>query len=151
MLYREMTSWYDRNIVRKNIVIRYNFSKSLQLYNTLEGFFHPTLTLIMIDSYNLTLVVSPCVVSTVVALENRHLVFRRRHFCALLCLLGNFACFFVVCRLFFKIIIFSKNSFRNTIRLANSLDPNQAQHFVGPDLGPNCLQRLSADSISRQS
>ena len=27
-----------------------------------------------------------------------------------------------------------------------SLDPDQAQHFVGPDLGPNCLQRLSADN-----
>ena len=25
--------------------------------------------------------------------------------------------------------------------MANSLDPDQARHFVGPDLGPNCLQR----------
>ena len=25
------------------------------------------------------------------------------------------------------------------------MDPDQARHFVGPDLGPNCLQRLSAD------
>ena len=29
---------------------------------------------------------------------------------------------------------FSKNSFRNTIRLSNSLDPDQAWHIVGPDL-----------------
>ena len=29
--------------------------------------------------------------------------------------------------------------------MSNSLDSDQAQHFVGPDLGPNCLQRLSAD------
>ena len=29
--------------------------------------------------------------------------------------------------------------------MANSLDPGQARHFVWPDLGPNCLQRLSAD------
>ena len=29
--------------------------------------------------------------------------------------------------------------------MSNSLDPDQARHFVGPDLGPNCLQRLSAD------
>ena len=29
--------------------------------------------------------------------------------------------------------------------MSNSLDPDQAQQFVGPDLGPNCLQRLSAD------
>ena len=25
------------------------------------------------------------------------------------------------------------------------LDPDQARHVVGPDLGPNCLQGLSAD------
>ena len=31
----------------------------------------------------------------------------------------------------------------------NSLDPDQARHFVGPDLGPNCLQRLSGDNKSR--
>ena len=29
--------------------------------------------------------------------------------------------------------------------MSNSLDPDQYQHFVGPDLGPNCLQRVSAD------
>ena len=34
----------------------------------------------------------------------------------------------------------------NTIRVSNSLDPDQARHFVRPDLGPNCLQRLSADN-----
>ena len=28
--------------------------------------------------------------------------------------------------------------------MSNSLDPDQAGHFVGPDLGRNCLQRLSA-------
>ena len=27
------------------------------------------------------------------------------------------------------------------------MDPNQALHFVGPDLGPNCLQRLTSDNI----
>ena len=26
------------------------------------------------------------------------------------------------------------NSFRNTIRVSNGLDPDQDQHFVGPDL-----------------
>ena len=36
----------------------------------------------------------------------------------------------------------------NTIRVSNSLDPDQARHFVGPDLGPNCLQRLSAAATS---
>ena len=26
--------------------------------------------------------------------------------------------------------------------MSNSLESDQAQHFVGPDLGPNCLQKL---------
>ena len=30
------------------------------------------------------------------------------------------------------------------------MDLDQARHFVRPDLGPNCLQRLSADDTSRQ-
>ena len=34
--------------------------------------------------------------------------------------------------------------------MSNNLDPDQAQHFVGPDLGPNCLQWLSADDTCRQ-
>ena len=33
--------------------------------------------------------------------------------------------------------------------MSNSLDPDQARH-VGPDLDPNCLQRLTADDTSRQ-
>ena len=41
--------------------------------------------------------------------------------------------------LFFK-LTFSKTPFRNTIRVSNSLDPDQARRFVGPDLDPNCLQ-----------
>ena len=36
-----------------------------------------------------------------------------------------------------------------TCRVANRLDLDQARHFVGPDLAPNCLHRLSADDISR--
>ena len=39
----------------------------------------------------------------------------------------------------------SKNYFRNTIRVTNGLDPGQDGHSVGPDLNPNCLQRLSVD------
>ena len=45
---------------------------------------------------------------------------------------------------------FSKNSFRNTIRVSNSSEPDQARQNVGPGLGLNCLQRLSADDTSRQ-
>ena len=48
-------------------------------------------------------------------------------------------------KFFFKIIFFFKNCLRNTIRESNSFDPDQDRHYVKPDLGPNCLQRLSAD------
>ena len=40
--------------------------------------------------------------------------------------------------------IFLKISFRNIIRASNSLDSDQARRYVGPDLGPNYLQKLSA-------
>ena len=40
---------------------------------------------------------------------------------------------------------FSKNSFRS-----KSLDLDQARHFVGPDLGPNCLQNVSVDNTRRK-
>ena len=40
--------------------------------------------------------------------------------------------------------------FFNTMRVSNSLDPDQAGHFVRPDLGPNCLQRLSADIAGKE-
>ena len=36
------------------------------------------------------------------------------------------------------------------MRVSNSLDPDQARHYVGPDLDPSCLQRLSADDKSGQ-
>ena len=67
--------------------------------------------------------------------------------CLTHCMLGNFSCFFVVCGFFYS--VFKKKYFRNTIRVSNSLDPDQARRFVGPDLGPNCLQRLPADDKSR--
>ena len=66
-----------------------------------------------------------------------------------LCLLVIILHVFVVCGCFSK-SHFSKNYFRNIIRESNSLDPDQARHFVGPDLGPNYLQRLSAGDRSRQ-
>ena len=61
-----------------------------------------------------------------------------------LCMLSDFACFFIVCR-FLKKWLFLKTSFGNTNRESDSLDPDQARLFVGPDLGPNFLQSLSAD------
>ena len=72
------------------------------------------------------------------------------HKIALYLSVGEFC--MLVCRLqtYFSKLTFSKNYFRITIRVSNSLDPDQAQHVVGPDLGPNCLQKLSADDTSRQ-
>ena len=44
---------------------------------------------------------------------------------------------------------FSKLTFQKilsgTMSVSNVLDPDQDRHFVGPDLGPNCFQRLSAE------
>ena len=62
-----------------------------------------------------------------------------------LCMLGNFSGFFLLSADFFSKLTFSKNSFRNSIRVSNSLDSDQDRHSVCPDLAPNCLQRLSAD------
>ena len=36
------------------------------------------------------------------------------------------------------ILLFESWIFFNTIRVSNSLDPDQARRCVGPDLGPNC-------------
>ena len=47
-----------------------------------------------------------------------------------LCMLGNFVCFLVVYGFFFK-LTFSKKSFRKTIRVSNSSDPDQARHLLG--------------------
>ena len=38
-----------------------------------------------------------------------------------------------------------KNSYRNTIRVSNGLFPDLNRRSVGTELGPNYLQRLSAD------
>ena len=50
---------------------------------------------------------------------------------------------------FFQNQLFSKIYFRDTIRVSNRLDPDQSRHSVGPDLGPNYLQRKSPDDTSR--
>ena len=52
----------------------------------------------------------------------------------------------IFCRLLtFSKSTVSKNTLWKTKRVSNKLDPDQARHFVGPDLGPNCLQRSAAD------
>ena len=51
---------------------------------------------------------------------------------------------------FFSNLLFQKILSRIPRRVSNSLDPNQARQNVGPDLGPNRLQGLSAGDTSRQ-
>ena len=46
-------------------------------------------------------------------------------------------------KLTFSIILSAKPS-----EVSYSLDPDQVRHLVGPDLGPNCLLRFSADDKS---
>ena len=48
-------------------------------------------------------------------------------------------CFFCCLLIFFE---------KYTIRVSNSLDPDQTQQNFGPDLGPNSLQKLSADDTT---
>ena len=48
------------------------------------------------------------------------------------------------CADFFKKDLFREDSFISVIpsECLNRLDPDQARHLVGPDLGPNCSQWL---------
>ena len=60
--------------------------------------------------------------------------------------------FFVICcclLIFFQNQLFSKNSFGNTIRVSKQFGPRSVPTFVGSDMSPNCLQRLSSDNTSR--
>ena len=42
-----------------------------------------------------------------------------------------------------------KKSFRDTINVLDSLDPDDDTYSVGPDLGPICLKMLSADELRK--
>ena len=43
------------------------------------------------------------------------------------------------------VILHGNLSSTDFFRMSKSLNQDQARYFVMPDLGPNCLQRLSAD------
>ena len=49
-----------------------------------------------------------------------------------------------------KINFLKEFSNKYHIRVSNNFAPDQVKHFFSPDLGPNSLQRLSADDTSRQ-
>ena len=61
-------------------------------------------------------------------------------------MLGNINDGFVVCWL---VLPFSKIRIRNTFIVSKDFDPDQARQDVGPDQGPNCLQRSSTDGKTR--
>ena len=63
-------------------------------------------------------------------------------------MLGNFSCVLLSAD-FFQDLFFRKILSEEILSVSNNLDPYQAQHFIGPDLGPNFLQRLSADATSK--
>ena len=67
---------------------------------------------------------------------------------------ANYVCFAVVKIKNFPRILSGIPSECQTVWIqsgpTHSLDPDQARHKVGPDLGPDCLQRLSADNTNRQ-
>ena len=46
---------------------------------------------------------------------------------------------------FFQNELFSKKILSGTLPVLKSSDPDQDRPYVGPNLGPYCLQRLSAD------
>ena len=50
---------------------------------------------------------------------------------------------------YFKINLFRKKSFRNTSDVKEFGSRSGPTFCRGPDLGPNCLQKLSADGTSR--
>ena len=62
--------------------------------------------------------------------------------------MGNFNTFCHSLIFFFK-INFSKKFFQKHHQSVKQLDSSQTRHFVGPDRGPNCLKRLSADDTRR--
>ena len=49
---------------------------------------------------------------------------------------------FIICAIFYYL----NAGFFHTIRVSNSLDLEQARHFVGPDLGPKLFAKVSADN-----
>ena len=47
-------------------------------------------------------------------------------------------------------LFFRKKSFFPEYHQSNNMDPDQTRRFVGPDLGRNSLQRLSAYDKTRR-
>ena len=64
-----------------------------------------------------------------------------------ICMLGSFACFLSSAD-FFQNQFFLQNLVSRIPSVSNNLYPDQDRLLVGPDLGPNCLQRLLSDDTN---
>ena len=77
--------------------------------------------------------------------ENNSLFFITYYFANVLylsiCMLGNCSCFYFCLLTFFKKKFFKNKPLSTTIRVSNSLDPDQARHSGCLNLGSNCLQK----------
>ena len=63
-------------------------------------------------------------------------------------MLGILSCFYSLLTAdFLQSHLFKKNYLRKTIRVSNNLDSEQDRQNISPDLGSNCLRKLSADVI----
>ena len=63
---------------------------------------------------------------------------------------ARFSGFWVILmRLLSSVIFLTKISIRNTIRVSIDLDSDHDRRFVGPDLGPYCLEMLSTNDKYR--
>ena len=58
-------------------------------------------------------------------------------------MMGNFSCFCCNVLTFFKLLF--QNILSGTLSECSFLDPDEDRRSGGPDLGSNCLQRLSAE------
>ena len=65
-------------------------------------------------------------------------------------MLGNLLSAKMSCAEFFKLAFSSLFFSKNTIRIANSLDPDETPRSVASHLDPNCLQRPSKSGSSAQ-
>ena len=70
--------------------------------------------------------------------------------CCILCILGNFACFFYCFLFFFFQNELSEKFLQESHQSVKQFGSISACDFVGPEMCQNCLQRLSADDTSRQ-
>jgi hypothetical protein len=79
-----------------------------------------------------------------------HRLIKDDAFCLTLCMLGNLSSAKMLSAKFLKLAFSSIFFSKNTIRIANSLDPDETPRSVASHLDPNCLQKPSKSGSSTQ-